>query len=86
MADITNFPFVVTEHIIDGQHIREYPNAAVDPNPTFKLVLKRYTPVDNPNPQPGDVTIIGAHGCGFPKVRRSNTTLHNRYLKTLWLN
>ncbi|KAJ5916595.1 hypothetical protein N7504_000610 [Penicillium tannophilum] len=67
MADITDFPFVVTEHIIDGQHIREYPNAAVDPNPTFKLVLKRYTPVDNPNPQPGDVTIIGAHGCGFPK-------------------
>ncbi|KAJ5539768.1 hypothetical protein N7513_008100 [Penicillium frequentans] len=67
MADSTKFPFVVTEHTIDGQHIREYPNAAVDPNSTFKLVLKRYTPVDNPNPQPGDVTIIGAHGCGFPK-------------------
>ncbi|KAJ5644999.1 hypothetical protein N7507_011010 [Penicillium longicatenatum] len=67
MADISELPFIVTEHVIDGQHVREYPNATVDPNSTFKLVLKRYTPVDNPNPQPGDVTIIGAHGCGFPK-------------------
>ncbi|KAJ6096256.1 hypothetical protein N7486_007002 [Penicillium sp. IBT 16267x] len=68
MADISKFPFIVTEHVVDGQHIREYPNATVDPKSTFKLILKRYTPVDNPNPQPGDVTIIGAHGCGFPKL------------------
>ncbi|KAJ5648007.1 hypothetical protein N7490_004379 [Penicillium lividum] len=67
MAEILNFPFNVTEHVIDGQHVREYPNATVDSSSTIKLVLKRYTPIDNPNPQPGDVTIIGAHGCGFPK-------------------
>ncbi|KAJ5924631.1 hypothetical protein N7466_008818 [Penicillium verhagenii] len=67
MADVSEFPFTVTEYVVDGQHIRDYANATVDPTATLKLVLKRYTPVDNPNPQPGDVTIIGAHGCGFPK-------------------
>lgn len=82
MANKTTFPFIVTEHTIDGQHIREYPNATVDPNSTIKLVLKKYTPVDNPNPQPGDVTIIGAHGCGFPKVSRSNPILHAMHLRS----
>lgn len=66
MASSTS-PFLVTEHVIDGQHVREYPDASVN-GAGLKLVLKRYTPVNNPNPQPGDVTIIGAHGCGFPKV------------------
>lgn len=68
MADISTFPFIITEHVIDAQYIREYPNATVDSNPSLKLVLKKYTPKNNPNPQLGDVTIIGAHGCGFPKV------------------
>ncbi|KAJ5682578.1 hypothetical protein N7462_005743 [Penicillium macrosclerotiorum] len=68
MPDVSTFPFTVTEHIIDGQHIREYPDAtSVSQDVPLKLVLKKYAPVDNPNPQPGDVTIIGAHGCGFPK-------------------
>ncbi|KLO85796.1 host-specific AK-toxin Akt2 [Fusarium fujikuroi] len=31
------------------------------------LAVKQYVPHDNPNPQPGDVTIIGAHANGFPK-------------------
>ena len=29
--------------------------------------MKQYTPLDNPNPQPGDITILGAHANGFPK-------------------
>ncbi|KAJ5682144.1 uncharacterized protein N7477_002084 [Penicillium maclennaniae] len=67
MADIPRFPFTVTEHVFDGQHIREYPNATVKQESPVKLVVKKYTPIDNPTPRPGDVTIIGAHGCGFPK-------------------
>lgn len=35
----------------------------------FRLAVKQYTPLDNLNPQPGDLTIIGAHANGFPKVR-----------------
>lgn len=29
--------------------------------------MKEYTPKDNPNPQHGDLTFIGAHANGFPK-------------------
>lgn len=61
-------PFLITEHVIDCQHIREYPRATRAENGVLKLAVKRYTPRSNPNPQPGDVTIIGAHGSGFPKV------------------
>lgn len=62
-------PFIITEYIVDGQHVREYPRATRTGDDVLKLAVKRYTPKSNPNPQPGDVTIIGAHGSGFPKVR-----------------
>lgn len=65
----STFPFTVKEHVIDGQHVREYPDATVNSDAKLKLVLKQYTPMDNPDPGPGDITVIGAHGCGFPKVR-----------------
>ncbi|KAI9367083.1 toxin biosynthesis protein [Aspergillus egyptiacus] len=60
-------PFHVTEHVIDGQYIREYPRATATPDAPLKLSVKQYTPVSNPNPQPGDVTIVAVHGTGFPK-------------------
>ncbi|KAI9929696.1 hypothetical protein ASPWEDRAFT_51796 [Aspergillus wentii DTO 134E9] len=59
--------FTVTEHLVDGQYIREYPRSTATQDARLKLSVKKYTPVDNPNPQPGDVTIIGTHGTGFPK-------------------
>ncbi|KAJ5753528.1 uncharacterized protein N7511_007681 [Penicillium nucicola] len=67
MTNTSSFPFTVTEHIIDGQYIREYPRATVSQGACLKLAVKKYVPTDNPNPQPGDVTIIGAPGGGFPK-------------------
>ncbi|GAM44029.1 hypothetical protein TCE0_060r19321 [Talaromyces pinophilus] len=60
-------PFIITEHVIDGQHVREYPHATRTGDDAVKLAVKRYTPKSNLDPQPGDVTIIGAHGSGFPK-------------------
>ncbi|CAI7637249.1 unnamed protein product [Penicillium viridicatum] len=60
-------PFHITDHVIKGQYIREYPRATATPDVSLKLCIKQYTPVDNPNPQPGDVTIVAAHGTGFPK-------------------
>jgi hypothetical protein len=68
MASTSNFPFTVTEHIVDGQYIREYPRATVSQASRLKLAVKKYVPIENANPQPGDVTIIGAPGGGFPKV------------------
>lgn len=62
--------FRVLEHVIPCQSIREYPGAtAVEDEENLKLAVKQYIPLDNPNPQPGDVTILGAHANGFSKVR-----------------
>ncbi|KAL3457675.1 hypothetical protein BJX64DRAFT_302451 [Aspergillus heterothallicus] len=59
---MSHFPFTITTHTIPSQHIREYPRATrtQDQNATLTLHVKKYTPVDNPTPQPGDVTIRGA--------------------------
>ena len=68
-ATMSKTLFTVEEHVLDGQHIREYPRATITPDAPIKLAVKKYIPLDNHNPQPGDVTIIGTHGAGFPKVR-----------------
>jgi len=34
------FPFTVAEHVIDGQYVREYPDATVSADAKLKLVLK----------------------------------------------
>lgn len=61
--------FQVKEHILPAQHIREYPHAtANNQEDVLQIVIKQYTPLDNLKPQPGDVTIIGGHANGFPKV------------------
>ena len=59
----------ITEHLIDSQYIREYPRSTATQDAPLKLAIKKYAPTDNPKPLPGDVTIIAAHGTGFPKVR-----------------
>lgn len=62
-------PFRVVDHVVPCQHIREYPRAtSTEQEQVLHLAVKQYIPIDNPNPQPGDVTIIGAHANGFPKV------------------
>jgi hypothetical protein len=62
-------PFRIVEHIVPTQHIREYPGAtANDQEEPLHLAVKQYIPLDNHNPQPGDITILGAHANGFPKV------------------
>lgn len=70
--------FNITEHVIDGQHIREYPRATATPDAPLKLCIKQYMPLDNPNPKPGDVTIIATHRYGFHKVISSSFSTENR--------
>lgn len=61
--------FSLTEHVIPGSHVREYALAtALEEEDVFRLAVKQYTPKDNTNPKRGDLTIIGAHANGFPKV------------------
>lgn len=62
------YPYNIVEHIVPAQHIRDFPRATLgDEETVLKLHVKQYIPSDNPNPQPGDLTIIGAHANGFPK-------------------
>ncbi|PGH12355.1 hypothetical protein AJ80_06765 [Polytolypa hystricis UAMH7299] len=65
---MTAAPFRIIEHVFPCQHIRDYPGAtATEQEQVLSLSVKQYVPVDNPNPQPGDITIIGAHANAFPK-------------------
>ena len=62
-------PFVLTEHLIDCHYIPEYPRStATEHGDALKLAVKQYVPLDNSEPQPGDVTLIATHGGGLPKV------------------
>ena len=62
--------FNVVEHVISGQHIREYPNATKHrQEDVLKLSIKQYVPSKTIDRVPHNaVTIVGLHGNGFPKV------------------
>jgi hypothetical protein len=61
--------FNIKEHILEAQHIRHFARATnTSQEDVLRLAIKQYTPKDNLHPASGDVTIIGAHANGFPKV------------------
>ncbi|KAI0421664.1 Alpha/beta hydrolase family-domain-containing protein [Xylaria grammica] len=65
---MSSFPFHVKEHVVPGQHVREWARAtAHSQEDVLNLHVKQYTPKDNAAPRPGDVTVLGAHANGFPK-------------------
>ncbi|KAJ4205588.1 hypothetical protein NW767_003652 [Fusarium falciforme] len=60
--------FDIKEHTIEASYIREYARATShSQDEKLLLHVKQYIPKDNPNPQKGDVTLIGGHANGFPK-------------------
>ena len=60
--------FRINEHKVLGQYVREYRQATGNSQEDkLYLSVKQYIPHNNPNPEPGDVTVIGAHANGFPK-------------------
>lgn len=61
--------FEIKEHIVEASYIREYARATShSQEEKLWLHVKEYIPKDNPYPKKGDVTIIGSHANGFPKV------------------
>jgi hypothetical protein len=67
----------VVEHTVTCSHSREYVTATANGDADRpRLAVKQYIPLDNTNPQPGDVTVIAAHANGFPKVRESMFPFH----------
>lgn len=60
-------PFIIKEHVVPGQHGREYARATSHAQEeVLELAVKEYVPRETGGE--GDVTIIGAHANGFPKV------------------
>ncbi|EEA23577.1 hypothetical protein TMatcc_002454 [Talaromyces marneffei ATCC 18224] len=61
--------FDTVEHVLPGQHIREYVHSINGPQETvIQLAAKQYIPKDRLSPVPENaITIIGTHGTGFPK-------------------
>lgn len=69
--------FRLDEHTIEASHIRSFPRAlSTHENDRLQLAIKQYTPLNNLNPQDGDITIIGAHANAFPKVYSSIVLSH----------
>jgi hypothetical protein len=60
--------FIVKEHIVPCQHIREeFITSSLD-DPAWRMQVKQYIPRNNPTPNEGDITIISSHANAFPKV------------------
>lgn len=60
--------FTVRTHRVQGQHIREYAAATrYNEEDVLYLEAKQYIPKSNPDPKPGDVTILATHAMSFPK-------------------
>jgi hypothetical protein len=63
--------FRVVQHTVNGCHTRDHIAATVNGDADIpKLAVKQYIPLDNPNPKPGDLTILAAHANGFPKASK----------------
>nr|7DBL_A Chain A, acyl-CoA hydrolase MpaH' [Penicillium brevicompactum]7DBL_B Chain B, acyl-CoA hydrolase MpaH' [Penicillium brevicompactum]7DBL_C Chain C, acyl-CoA hydrolase MpaH' [Penicillium brevicompactum]7DBL_D Chain D, acyl-CoA hydrolase MpaH' [Penicillium brevicompactum] len=59
--------FTITEHLVPGSHIREYPGSTVNQEDVLKIHVKQYTP-KREGPVPDDaITFIATHGVGLPK-------------------
>lgn len=62
--------FHIKEYVIPGEYTREYARAiGTSQDDHLFLHVKQYTPKANGPPQFGDVSIIGCHANGFPKVQ-----------------
>lgn len=60
--------FTITEHISPCSYIRQYPHGAKNDDAVLQLAVKEYRPKNDYAPDEDAVTIIAAHGIGFPKV------------------
>jgi hypothetical protein len=60
--------FRLTKHTIETQYVRHYDHATVNgDDDVLQLCINQYTPLDNLDPRPGDITILAAHANGIEK-------------------
>ncbi|GAB1317463.1 hypothetical protein MFIFM68171_07673 [Madurella fahalii] len=86
------------QHTVDCHYTREYVTATANGDADRpRFAVKQYIPLDNPNPQPGDITIVAAHANGFPKelyeplwddlhkqLARSSTRIRSIWIADMW--
>lgn len=61
-------PFVVRQHVFEGQHVREYPRALAVQEDSVRLQAKSYTPKEIDDSEvTGNLTVIAFHANAFPK-------------------
>ncbi|KAF2428881.1 hypothetical protein EJ08DRAFT_314654 [Tothia fuscella] len=86
--------FKLQEHVVPCQHIRGYPHGTLhSQEEVLHLAVKQYTPLDNPHPAPGDITILGGHANGFPKELYEPlwdellklSKVHNFRIRGIWI-
>lgn len=86
--------FRIVEHKIPCSYIRDFPGAlSGDDDLPLHLAVKQYIPFNNPNPRPGDVTIIATHANGFPKELyeplwedlMAKSRDHNFRIRSIWM-
>lgn len=55
-------------HVLPCQHIRGYARSTSgSQEEVLHIAINQYVPLDNPSPQPGDITLIAAHANGIGK-------------------
>lgn len=75
--------FTITEHLVPGSHIREYPGSTVNQQDVLKIHVKHYAP-KREGPVPDDaITFIATHGVGLPKVSALMTLCCSSYTHLL---
>ncbi|KAF3227243.1 hypothetical protein TWF192_007345 [Orbilia oligospora] len=57
----------VEKHIVPAFPIREPIRGVWNGGDKLQIIANCYRPVNNPNPQPGDLTVLAAHGNAFHK-------------------
>ena len=73
--------FLVETLVFPGVFPRGLARSTQSPEDRLQIVVNKYTPRNNPNPQIGDVTLTMAHANGFHKV-----TFEYRIEKTYFRN
>lgn len=85
--------FSVITHTFPGQHIRHYAGGTRNGDEDVQyLEVKQYTPLTNPNPSKGDITIIGTCAVSFPKemyepqweALLSHFNRHGLRIRSIW--
>ena len=88
--------FRCNEHVVSCQHVRGFYRAtAHSQEEELQLAVKQYVPLDNFEPEPGDVTIIACHAAGFFKelyepffddlYKVSKTSSSSFRIRSIWI-